>query len=132
MDKWRSWYDSLKKPRWTPKPAVISIIWTILYPIIFITYAFVFYKVFNRQVPTGILTPFIINLITNLSFTPILFKLKNLKLALLDIAVVWITIVWSMLAIFPYFKWVSLAQIPYLAWVTTASTLQIFITLKNT
>ena len=27
---WIEWYDSLAKPSWTPAPATISLIWTIL------------------------------------------------------------------------------------------------------
>lgn len=32
------WYESLKKPAWTPTPDIIGTIWTILYPIIFLSY----------------------------------------------------------------------------------------------
>jgi benzodiazapine receptor len=30
MMTWMEWYDSLAKPSWTPAPATISLIWTIL------------------------------------------------------------------------------------------------------
>lgn len=39
---WIDWYNSLWKPSWTPAPATIGLIWQILYPIIILTFGFVF------------------------------------------------------------------------------------------
>ncbi len=39
---WMDWYNSLAKPAWTPAPATIGLIWRILYPIIIVTFGFVF------------------------------------------------------------------------------------------
>jgi len=39
---WTEWYNSLAKPVWTPAPATIGLIWQILYPIILISFGFVF------------------------------------------------------------------------------------------
>ncbi len=35
-----TWYQGLAKPDWTPDPATIGLVWQILYPIIFVTFAF--------------------------------------------------------------------------------------------
>ena len=126
-----TWYNQLTKPSWTPEAGTIGLIWTLLYPIIFVAYGFVFYKLFRQQLDWKIALPFILNLIFNLTFTPIQFGLKNLPLACLDITLVLITILWSMAAIWPHYKWVALAQIPYLLWVATATLLQFQITLSN-
>lgn len=128
---WRDWYDALHKPTWTPEPSTISLIWQLIYPIILVTFVFVFYKAARKQLPRPTAIPFIINLIANIAFTPILFGLQNLPLAALDIAIVWITILWTMKAIWPHYRWVALAQIPYLTWVTIASVLQFTITATN-
>lgn len=34
--EWRGWYDSLKKPSWTPAGGTIGTIWSLLYPIIIV------------------------------------------------------------------------------------------------
>ena len=39
---WLDWYNSLAKPTWTPAPATIGLIWQILYPVIVISFGFVF------------------------------------------------------------------------------------------
>ncbi|MBI2066014.1 tryptophan-rich sensory protein [Candidatus Woesebacteria bacterium] len=127
----RPWYDALIKPPWTPEAGTISLIWTILYPIIAISFGFVFYKVFKKKIPKKVALPFIINLAANLAFTPIFFGLKNIPLATVDILIVWVTILWAMKVISKYYRWVALAQIPYLIWVSTATLLQLSIALLN-
>ncbi|GAB5516648.1 TspO/MBR family protein [Rhodopirellula baltica] len=128
---WRDWYDALDKPTWTPEPSTIGLIWQILYPIILVTFGYVFYRVFRKQIPWSVAVPFAINLLANIAFTPIQFGLRNLPLAALDIAIVWGTILWAMKAIWPHHRWVAFAQIPYLVWVTIASILQFSITWNN-
>lgn len=47
------------------------------------------------------------------------------------IIVVLVTIVWSMIAIWPHARWASLALSPYLVWVMIATALQSSITWLN-
>ncbi len=128
---WESWYQALKKPGWTPAPGTIGAIWTILYPVIFVTFGIVFYKTVKGKVHFTVALPFIINLIANFAFTPMLFGLKNLPLASIDILIVWLTIVWGMISIWPESKILALLQLPYLTWVSIATTLQLSITFFN-
>lgn len=125
------WYNGLAKPSWTPAPATIGLIWQIIYPIIFVTFGFVFAQTLRGKVPVGVALPFLINLIANLAFTPIQFGLRNLPLAAVDILIVWGTILWMIWAIRKYYPWVALAQIPYLIWVSIATVLQLSITFAN-
>ena len=50
---WMEWYNSLAKPSWTPAPSTISLIWMILYPIILVSFGFVFVQAFRGKVPAG-------------------------------------------------------------------------------
>jgi tryptophan-rich sensory protein len=127
----RFWYDSLAKPSWTPASGVIGTIWTILYPIILVTYGWALYKVARGEIPPVVAIPIVVNLVANFAFTPIQFGLQNLPLASVDILIVLITIVWSMLALWPYSRVAVVALVPYLAWVATASALQLSITWMN-
>ena len=43
---WMTWYNGLEKPDWTPSPSTIGLIWQIIYPIIVITFGFVFAPLF--------------------------------------------------------------------------------------
>jgi len=128
---WMQWYRQLAKPEWTPEPATIGLIWQILYPVIIVTFGYVFVMAARRKIPLLVAVPFAINLIANLAFTPVQFGLRNLPLATADILVVLGTIVWMMIAIWPHARWVAFAQIPYLVWVGIATVLQVSITLMN-
>ena len=128
---WKEWYDSLVKPAWTPEPGTIGLVWQILYPIILVSFGYVFVQAVRGRLPWVVALPFVVNLVANLAFTPIQFGLRNLDLAALDIVVVWLTIPWMMVAIWNHHGWVAVAQIPYFAWVSIASVLQLSITWWN-
>ncbi len=131
MDDFRPWYDALQKPSWTPSPETIGMIWTVLYPIIIAVNVFVFVKFFRKELSVWVLLPFAINIVANVLFTPIQFGLRNLTLALADILLVWVTIIWAMKALWPHYPKVALAFVPYLVWVSIASVAQSNITFMN-
>ncbi len=128
---WKEWYDSLVKPAWTPEPGTIGLVWQILYPIILVSFGYVFVQAVRGRLPWVVALPFVVNLVANLAFTPIQFGLRHLDLAALDIVVVWLTIPWMMVAIWNHHGWVAVAQIPYFVWVSIASVLQLSITWWN-
>ena len=131
MNNTTSWYSQLIKPTWAPPSWLFGPVWSVLYIIIFISFGTVFYKVFSKQLSPIVALPFVLNLIFNLSFTYFQFGLKNNILAAVDISLVLITLIWAMIAVYPYFKWVALVNIPYLLWVCFATVLQFTITYLN-
>jgi len=128
---WMPWYESLAKPSWTPAPATIGLVWQILYPIIIVSFGFVFIQTIRGELPKTTALPFAVNLAANVLFTPIQFGLRNLPLASVDILIVWTTIVWMIAVIRRRHPWVAAAQVPYLLWVSIATVLQISITAMN-
>lgn len=131
MDNSSTWYQTLIKPTWAPPSYLFGPVWTVLYIIITISFGTVFYKVFQKQLPFSVVLPFILNLIFNFSFTYFQFGLKSNILSAIDIGLVLITLIWAMIAIYPYMKWVALINIPYLFWVIFATVLQFTITYLN-
>ena len=125
------WYNSLAKPSWTPAPSTISLIWMIFYPIILISFGFVFVQAFWGKIPRKVAVPFAVNLVANLLFMPIFSGLRNVPLAAVDIVIVWATIIWCIVAVWPVYKWVGAAQVPYFVWVSTATVIQLSITVVN-
>ena len=87
---WLEWYNSLEKPSWTPEPSTFSLIWQILYPMIAITFGYVFVQAFRKKLPWMATVPFAVNLAANLVFPPIQFGLRSLLWAAVDIVVVWL------------------------------------------
>jgi len=128
---WMSWYEGLVKPAWTPSGGTIGTIWTVLYPIIIVTFGYAVVRVARGSMPAFVLLPIAINVVSNIAFTPVQFGLRNLPLASADIAIVLATIVWCMVAFWPHARIASLALTPYLIWVGTATVLQLSITWLN-
>ncbi len=125
------WYAQLIKPAWAPPATVFGPVWTFLYILIATSFGYVGYMWYKGKIGWIIVLPFILNLVFNVVFTPLQFGLQNLVLASIDVILVWITLVWAMIAVYPYARWVTYINIPYLAWVSFASVLQIYITVLN-
>lgn len=127
----QEWYRSLKKPSWAPHESVFGQVWSVIYPIIFAVNFYIIVLLVQDKITYRTALPFWLNLFFNLIFTPIQFGLRNNLLAMIDILLVFVTIIWSMVAIWPVNKFITLAFLPYLIWVGIASVLQISIWLKN-
>lgn len=125
------WYQNLIKPSWAPPSWLFGPAWTFLYIIIVITFGYAAYLFFKGKIPFIVFLPFILNIIFNLSFSPIQFGLQNNILAAIDILLILSTLIWAMAVIFPYAKWIAIANISYLLWVLFATVLQITITYLN-
>ncbi len=126
-----NWYSLLIKPSWSPPAWLFGPVWTFLYILIAISFVRVFILTYQKEIAFIIALPFILNLIFNFAFTPLQFGSKNLVLASIDIILVLFTLVWGMIAIYPYMKWITYIQIPYLLWVSFATVLQVTITYLN-
>ncbi len=126
-----TWYAALIKPAWAPPAWLFGPVWSVLYLIIFITFGSVFVRVYKGEIPVVVALPFVLNLVFNLLFSPIQFRLQNNVLASIDILLIFGTIVWMFFAIWPYMKGVVYANIPYLLWVSFATILQLSITWLN-
>jgi tryptophan-rich sensory protein len=126
-----SWYQQLIKPSWAPPSWLFGPVWSFLYVIIAITFGMVFWKAFAGKLPWLVALPFALNLVFNLAFSPIQFGLQNNLLASIDILLILGTLVWLLVAIFPYFQIIALANVPYLLWVSFATILQLTITYLN-
>jgi tryptophan-rich sensory protein len=131
MNNSYNWYSTIIRPDWAPPSWLFGPVWTVLYTLIAISFVSVFYKIYTKEIPAIVALPFALNLIFNFAFTPIQFGLQNNLLASIDIILVLATLVWAIIAIWPYTKWVAIINIPYLLWVTFATVLQLTITYLN-
>ncbi|MBV1758510.1 MAG: tryptophan-rich sensory protein [Dethiosulfatibacter sp.] len=125
------WYKHLQKPTWAPPAWLFGPVWSVLYVVIIITFGSATYMYTKSQITWFVLLPFILNIVFNIAFTPLQFKFRNNNLALLDIILVLLTLMWALFKIYPFASWIALANIPYLLWVAFATVLQLSITWLN-
>ena len=110
------WYEALRKPNWTPPNWAFPVVWTVLYA--GITYAgWTMWSLAGWSLPLGF---WILQIVANACWSWIFFGLKRMKLALGDIALLWLSIVGFIASAWPVSPLAALLFLPYLAWVTTA------------
>jgi tryptophan-rich sensory protein len=124
-------YSKLLKPFWSPPAWLFGPVWASLYVLIAISFGKVFLMVIQQRISSIVILPFTLNLVFNLSFTPLRFGLKNNPWAVTDVILILSTLIWAIIIIYPYVRWVAYMQIPYLIWVSFAAILQITITYLN-
>lgn len=125
MDK--TWYNSLKKSKLTPPPYVFSIIWTILYIMIIIS--FFVYK--SGKISNEGIYYFYVQIILNLIWIPIFFKLKNPYLSLIVVILLWIYIYKTINIMNMTNRLAGYLLYPYLLWISIACYFNFHIVLYN-
>ncbi|NQX63254.1 TspO/MBR family protein [Paenibacillus qinlingensis] len=112
-----AYYATLKKPSWNPPAKLFGIAWAILYALISASVAIVYTKTDGfQEVANSYVLILLINYVANQAFTFFEFKLKNLRLAFLDTAIVAITTFLLIYATIPYSKLAAWLLVPYLLW----------------
>jgi benzodiazapine receptor len=131
MNDTAQWYSTIIKPSFSPPAWAFGVAWSILYPIIFASFGYIYFQIIRKHIPGFVAIPVTLNLISNFAFSPIQFGLKNNVLAMVDIFIVLGSLIWALKLILPYSKTAFYALIPYLIWVSFATILQISITYLN-
>ena len=116
-----SWYEQIK-PSITPPNYVFPIVWTILFFLIALSLYFVWIKS-SKLEKQKISWVFAINFILNILWSYFYFSLKNLKLALFDLILLWISIAFMIYTTWKIDKKSAYLLIPYLIWVGFAGIL---------
>lgn len=105
-------YNQLNKPIFTPPPVVFSIVWPILYTLLF--YLFV----------TNPSLPFALHLLLNFTWTPIFFGQQNVGGALAVVTLMLLTALWLVRSL----PWIFVI---YVGWIAFAFVLNVAIFFMN-
>jgi translocator protein len=98
------WYLELIRPTWAPPSWIFGPVWTVLYLIIAVTYGYIAWAYIQKKIPSSVALPFLVNIISNLLFTPLQFGLQNNLLAAIDISIILLSIIWMFRAIYVFEK----------------------------
>lgn len=113
------WYETLKKPGWTPANWVFPVVWTPLYVLIGIAGWLVW-----REASFGLaLALWGAQLVLNAAWSAFFFGLRRMDWAFVDVVVLWLVIAAFIGAAATTSPWAASMFLPYLVWVTIAAAL---------
>lgn len=113
------WYDSLKKPSWTPPDWAFPVVWMILYAMI----GYAGWRAWLAEGP-GLLTGlWLAQLVFNAAWSWLFFGLRRMDIAMADVSVMWLLIAAFILVALPVDPVAAALFVPYLVWVTIAAAL---------
>jgi benzodiazapine receptor len=120
-----TWYDKLNKSTITPPKIVFPFVWSLLYFLIIVSAGIVIWK--DKFQNKWALTYFIIQMVLNISWTPAFFRLKNIKLSLIIVIILWLFILLTIVEFLKISQTAGYLLIPYFVWVSLALYLNSYI-----
>jgi translocator protein len=115
------WYYALKMPEWQPPGPAFGIIWTTIYALATTSGVLAWRTVNSRGDGASLLIVFGINIALNLLWSYIFFKMQRPDWALFQVGFFWLSILISILYLWPRHRLASVLLAPYLIWVSIAS-----------
>jgi benzodiazapine receptor len=131
MEHYQQFYLALDKPSFAPPDWAFGVAWGIIYPLIAIAFIYLIYLLRKKQAPESLMWLFLVNMIGNFAFTPILFRAQNISLATLDIYFILITLALLEWRTWKHSKLLFFLLLPYLLWVAFATVLQTSVLFLN-
>jgi tryptophan-rich sensory protein len=116
------WYATLNRPSFNPPNWIFGPVWTTLYILMGISF-FLVWKQEASKVRNRAILIFLLQLMLNFAWSFIFFYFNMIGLALVEIILLWISIVLMLVVFYKIKPIASYINIPYLLWVTFATVL---------
>jgi benzodiazapine receptor len=116
------WYATLNRPSFNPPNWIFGPVWTTLYILMGISF-FLIWKQEASKVRNRAILIFLLQLMLNFAWSFIFFNFNMIGLALVEIILLWISIVMMLVVFYKIKPLASYINIPYLLWVTFATVL---------
>lgn len=121
------WYAKLRKPVWTPPNWMFPVVWTLLYVCMAAAGARVAVSDGN-----GIaMALWSLQIALNGLWTPVFFGLKNMRLGLIVLMLLWLSVALTMIALWMVDSVAGMLFFPYLVWVSIAGMLNLSVLRLN-
>ena len=118
------WYATLNQPSFNPPNWVFGPVWTTLYIILGIS-LFMIWKMNAGKERNQAILIFMVQLLLNFCWSFFFFYFKMIGVALVDILLLWITIIFMLVRFYKIKPLAAYINIPYLLWVTFATALNL-------
>ncbi len=125
----RAWYPLLAKPGWNPPDWIFGPMWTTLYVLMGIAA----WRAWRTGVPaaSAVVRIYFVQLGLNALWSVLFFGLRHPAWALIDIAVLWLLLVWLQRGLWRIDRAAGWLWLPYLLWVSFAAALNAAIVRLN-
>ncbi len=113
------WYERLNKPSWRPPNRLFAPVWSLLYLTIGVS-GWLVWREHGFRDAVGPFTAFTVQLILNAGWSAIFFGLRRIDFALLEIILLWLSVLTTVALFFFLNKMAAFLLVPYLVWVSFA------------
>lgn len=125
------WYAGLNKPALNPPNWIFAPAWTILYILMGVS-LFLVWREGNREKRIQMaIVAFVVQLALNATWSIVFFGMQNPGLALINIALLWMGIIYTIILFHKISKPAAYLLIPYLLWTSFATYLNYSIFILN-
>jgi translocator protein len=119
-----AWYYDLRKPSWKPSDVWFGPVWSTIFLLCAVALVLAWQS--ERATPearTRLALAYVVNAVCNVLWSYLFFRLRRPDWALVEVVVLWLSIVAMVWALWPLSKVGALLVAPYLVWVSFASVL---------
>lgn len=113
------WYQSLRRPSWTPPNWAFPVVWSILYIAIGVSG----WIVWDLEGFGLAMALWLLQLVFNAAWSWLFFGLRRMDLAFVDVCALLLTVLAYIAVTVPVSQTAALLFVPYALWVATAATL---------
>jgi tryptophan-rich sensory protein len=125
-----TWFASLKKPWFNPPNWIFAPVWTTLYILMGISSYIIFIKE-NSLSRFRSLYAYLVQLVLNFFWSIIFFGMHRPDFSLIEIVVLWFSILITILNFGKLSKMAAWLMVPYITWVTFATILNFHFVILN-
>nr|WP_184042532.1 TspO/MBR family protein [Roseospira visakhapatnamensis] len=124
------WYQSLRKPFWTPPDWLFSVAWTILYLMMAVA-GWLVWRDVPEEAATLPLIAFAVQLALNALWAPVFFGAHRMALGFVVMMLLWVAVLATIVLFLRVQTIAGLLLIPYAFWVIFAAFLNLGIWVMN-
>lgn len=117
------WYYALRKPEWQPPDWLFGPAWTLIFGLIALSAIYAWERSSDPGIRARVIALFALNGSLNILWSVFFFRLQRPDWALVEVALLWLSIVMMIMVLSRLSRMASVLLVPYLGWVTFASAL---------
>ncbi len=117
------WYYSLREPAWKPSDMLFGPAWTLIFGCTALSFVYAWKRAPADAPRRRMLWMFVLNLVLNILWSTLFFRLRRPDWALAEVGFLWLSIAVLIWVVLPYSKAAAWLLAPYLAWVAFAAAL---------